>query len=589
MTNNLLFIIAITTAASDPSSCESLDDAQAGVCLMQFMMRQGEGATKQASDPYEGLTGFGHGQGHCPECPGGPFIAESDLGHCSHGGAAVVVDFDDESIEEFFGDNVLMKEWKYFIEECEGDCEIISPDVNHRKYQVGKTVVRVEGYDISGNMRACHRTVYILDKEAPKFTENPHENRDGNLELHFPEDSCSLPGDFPFHEYKERASFFALAEDNCKNPVDVVHMIYDEHGHCVFNGTRDSVYPDLTGPTRFSGTWEICFEAIDDYTETLDNEFSFGSHAPAGARNKKTTDFCLTLTLTDSTPPEDFQDCPEDIFVEIDAHENQTTVFWELPTITYDNCEDHGVIPPAKEQSIPPKEPGQIFEVGSHVVSYALEDSSGNVLKDKECSFTVEVKQKAHQVDLTCPANVTFEALRRANFAIVTWEKPVATQGGKLLPDSLISYPQGVYPGLPFPFGTTPIKVRADGEMTGKRTEELKRFDECTFFITVTDPHAPEVDGRLYRCKEDSHMNTELTDHQHNTSTAKPYRICGGTDVYWRPHDSYVSTHGYAVLGTLERDLPCCTDQHDVEHHCVKVNTPVDVQSEAKYCVPVDA
>ena len=57
-------------------------------------------------------------------------------------------------------------------------------------------------------------------------------------------------------------------------------------------------------------------------------------------------------------------------------------------------------------------------------------------------------------MDLTCPANVTFEALRRANFAIVTWEKPVATQGGKLLPDSLISYPQGVYPGLPFPFGT---------------------------------------------------------------------------------------------------------------------------------------
>jgi hypothetical protein len=64
---------------------------------MQFMMRQGEGATRQASDPYEGLTGFGHGQGHCPECPGGPFIAESDLGRCSHGGAAVVVDFDDDA------------------------------------------------------------------------------------------------------------------------------------------------------------------------------------------------------------------------------------------------------------------------------------------------------------------------------------------------------------------------------------------------------------------------------------------------------------------------------------------------------------
>lgn len=221
-------------------------------------------------------------------------------------------------------------------------------------------------------------------------------------------------------------------------------------------------------------------------------------------------------------------------------------------------------------------------------MSYSFEDSSGNVLKDKECTFTVEVKQKAHPVELTCPSNVTFETLPHANFAIVTWERPVATQGGKLLPDSLISYPQGVTQGLPFPFGTTPIEVRAEGEQTGNRTEEHLRFDECTFFITVTDPHSPEVDGRLYRCKEDTHENTMLTDHHNDTAHAKPYRICGGTDVHWRPHDTYVATHGYAVLGTVEKDLPCCTDQHDVEHHCVKVETPVKVETEASYCVPVD-
>jgi len=263
-------------------------------------------------------------------------------------------------------------------------------------------------------------------------------------------------------------------------------------------------------------------------------------------------------------------------------------VSWSLPTITYDNCEDHGIVPPAKEQSIPPKEPGQIFEVGSHVVSYALADSSDNVLLDKECTFKVEVKQKAHPVVLTCPANVTFETLPRANFAIVTWQKPVATQGGKNLPDSLISYPQGVRPGLPFPFGSTPIKVRAVGEQTGNRTEEHLQFDECTFYITVTDPHKPEVDGRLYRCKDDLHSNTMLTDYHHNMSLAKPYRICGGTDLHWRPHDEYVATHGYAVLGTINKDLPCCTDQHDVEHHCVKVTTNVDVEPEASYCVPVE-
>ena len=39
------------------------------------------------------------------------------------------------------------------------DCQIIHPDVYHRKYEVGKTVVRVEGYDLAGNKHGCHRTV----------------------------------------------------------------------------------------------------------------------------------------------------------------------------------------------------------------------------------------------------------------------------------------------------------------------------------------------------------------------------------------------------------------------------------------------
>lgn len=103
--------------------------------------------------------------------------------------------------------------------------------------------------------------------------------------------------------------------------------------------------------------------------------------------------------MEDETPPEDFKDCPPDKFVEIEANETQTTVDWSLPTITFDNFEKHGVVPTAEEQSIPPKEPGQIFEVGSHVVSYSFKDSSDNELKGKECTFKVEVKQKAHPAE----------------------------------------------------------------------------------------------------------------------------------------------------------------------------------------------
>merc|ERR550514_990005 len=105
MVTILILMIPLATASADTSSCDSLGDAEAaGVCLMQFMKKQGEGILGYTKDPYDSLTGFGHG--HCPECPGGSFVAESDPGRCSHGGATVVVDFDDENIEEFFGDNV---------------------------------------------------------------------------------------------------------------------------------------------------------------------------------------------------------------------------------------------------------------------------------------------------------------------------------------------------------------------------------------------------------------------------------------------------------------------------------------------------
>ena len=134
-------------------------------------------------------------------------------------------------------------------------------------------------------------------------------------------------------------------------------------------------------------------------------------------------------------------------------------------------------------------------QVGSHSVNYALFDASRNVLENEECSFTVEVKQRAHPVELTCPPNVTFPTLTDASFAIVVWEDPVAIQGGKILDQSHISYPQGVSFGLPFPFGTTHIKVRAEGEITGLRHDEHLQFDECTFAVTVEDPQIPEVDG----------------------------------------------------------------------------------------------
>jgi len=473
-----------------------------------------------------------------------------------------------------------------------------------------------------------------MDKQAPIFKE-PEVDLNQKLELHFPADSCTVYGEHPFTEYEEQAGFNAdhspLATDNCDSEVEVVRKLFDDTGKVIYDSSVPSdAFPDLSGP----GTWKMCYIAIDDYMKTMTGIHAFKTWTPqgdcpsacrfcsagnpegggvdlvdgvcnkwcsplekcgtsdvhkAGADCRKCVghsdnswmvnkaEHCVDLKLSDITPPYDYAGCPEDIYVEIDAHLNSTTVDWTPPTISGDNCEAHGTVPDAMEQSDPPKFPGMSFPVGAHVVNYAVEDAFGNVLEDEECTFTVEVKQKAHPVHVVCPADVIMTTLEDASFAIVTWERPVATQGGKILDATHITYPQGVEPGLPFPFGTTTILVHARGEITGERVDEHLMFDECIFNVTVEDPQRPEVDGRLYRC-----MESELDQSKY----AMPFRVCNGTDLEWIPHPEYIHTHGFDIMGTHQTSLECCTSEEGVEHVCTKVTTPVNVEPLVSYCKP---
>jgi len=565
----MLFHAALVAALHSLSRAEA--DVEPPVCLLQFMHRkEGVDDLDTALDSPSRETDW------TTECRGTPFVASADFGRCSRVGADMVLNFGDESIEDGFGDNVLMKQWKYFLQDCDADldadCQIIFPNVYHRKYEVGKTVVRVEGYDISGNYHGCHRTVYIIDEEPPVFVE-PEVDLDQQLEMRLPSETCSYESSYLFAEYEDRAQFSAVATDNCDDAVHVARRVFDAEGEQLFDSRQDANYPNLTGP----GQWSLCYLATDDYSEQLGSKFAFGSGAPENARTRKRSEHCVAVTLVDRTPPDGFQDCPEDIFVIIDADHTSADVFWEPPTIVFDNCQGQGSMPEAKEMSEPPKEPGMTFPVGSHVVSYAFSDASGNFLRDAECTFTIEVKQRNQPVTLTCPMNVTLDAVEHANFAIADWDAPVALQSGHYLPPESISYPQGVAPGMPFPYGTTSITVRAEGNVTGHDT--LVMFDECTFFVTVEDLQKPMLDGRLFRCKDE---NVDLTKY------ASPYKICNGTDLNWKPHDglTYLATHGYNVEGVVAKNLHCCKDENDVVHECAPVKTALDVTPLASYCVP---
>jgi hypothetical protein len=592
----VLLAVLVTDAVAE-EQCERSDE----VCLLQLRAKSN---SKHSSAAKLSSTIFGLGDDVSPldhlaehllagsakkprlaECPGDSIVAKADSGVCTHGGIEVKVDFDDEDIEEYFGDNVLMKYWKYFIEGCTkgADCQLVNPDVNHHTFHVGKTEIRVEGYDLANNFNSCIRTVYILDKQEPAFTD-PQVDMEKQMEIYFPENSCTVSGATAFAEYEEQAGFSGAATDNCDEEVEVERKIFKHTGDGdiseIFSGAHGDVnmaqYPNLTGP----GSWTICYIATDDYSKHVTSAKAFDKEAPGGATALNVAHHCVHVTVSDNTGPYGMKDCPKSQLVIIDPHETEAhNVTWELPEITGDNCEDFGTIPEAEEQSKPPKSPGMTMPVGSHAVNYALFDSSRNVLEDEECSFTVEVKQRAHPVVLTCPPNVTFQTLPDASFAIVVWEDPVATQGDKILDQSHVTYPQGVSFGLPFPFGTTHIKVRADGEITGNRHDEHLQFDECTFTVTVEDPQIPEVDGRLYHCKDDIDKS--------DASFVKPYRVCGGVDLTWTPHSTYIHTHGYDVAGVHDASKECCTDQFDVDHECVPVETDlVSVKPLASYCKP---
>jgi hypothetical protein len=533
-----------------------------------------------ASDPLEHLAPHhhSHDDDKCPECPGGPFIGQADSGSCFHGGADIHVDFDDEDIEEFFGDNVLMREWKYYKEGCHkpAQCEFIDPDVNHHQFPVGKSVVRVEGIDIAGNMNECHRTVYILDKQAPKFVV-PSKEVDTAIEIDFPENTCSITADKPFLEYEEVNGFIDEATDNCDKQVTIVKKLENAQGEVVYDSSKDSTFPELKGPNQ---TYKLIYEAIDDHSAGL-----FHADAPDAVKNfiVEKTIHEATLTLNDVQPPYDFQGCPSDFFVEIEAHETKHAgVFWTPPTITGDNCEEFGEIPEAEEQTKPaPMYPGMPLEVGAHPVQYAFKDASGNYIQDKECTFTITVEQKAHPVILTCPSNVTVRTLEHADFGLPIWDEPVAMQGGKVLPPSFISYPQGVQPNMPFAFGTTVITVKATGEITGNRKDEHLMFDECTFVVTVEDPQIPKIDGRMYRCKDSNRGDAEGL-HSLTKPVAKPYEVCSGLALDWIPHRAYVDTHHYDVKYVVERNFRCCRSEMKVDHVC----KPVPGTNTSSYCVP---
>jgi hypothetical protein len=273
----------------------------------------------------------------------------------------------------------------------------------------------------------------------------------------------------------------------------------------------------------------------------------------------------------------------------IGPNETEAVVLWNPPNVTFDNCQHHQ--PPPDPTCVVDTmvdgydrvsgqygevcHPGMTLHVGSHVVIYTFQDAYGNPPGGRECEFRIHIVQRVHPVTLTCPDDILINTLPMREFAIVNWNDPVAMQNGKELPQSHISYHQGVASGMPFYFGVTEIRVRAEGHdyVAVQQNNQEQQWDECIFIVNVTDEENPKCDGREFRCN----------DHDAAVYPAmlKPYDICDGPQLNIELRPGYPTSFGYNTLGVADASGSCCTSEMDVSHVCTAIEG-----TGTSYCAP---
>jgi hypothetical protein len=512
-------------------------------------------------------TGENPRPGDC--CGENPIQGEASEGQCHEAGVDVPIRTG--STIALFDDNVQMSGvYKFFMEtHCTDtahgqECtyvEISDPDFNHHNFEVGEAKIKIQGFDIAGNKHECIKTLFVHDKEPPTFT-TPPDQASKKLIQHVSNTTCTVKNGAPFDAYEE-LSFDPTASDNCDRDVEIVKLIYDLDGKLLYDSTSDDPAGEFThGP----GEYTMVYEAIDD--------FSFNLPAPLGGSKLK-TNHSVNLILDDVDAPTQISKCPADIDVLIEPNDLETAegqVNWTVPEVVADNCLKMVPVPDAVE--INNTVSGQKFPVGTTLLKYVFKDGAEppNVYPH-ECKFTVTVTQKKNPVKIECPEDVDVVTLPNAAFAIVRWKMPAPTQGKDELE---VIYPQGVSPGMPFPFGVTEVEAKAVGTLPAGQTGELP-FAECFFSVTVKDNQSPKCDSREIVCAAGSQADA-----------IKPFHICGGPQLDIQLDEGYKSTFEYQIVGVKsDPSYPasgCCNSALDVEHVC-------DVTSETagtptRVCVP---
>ena len=166
----------------------------------------------------------------------------------------------------------------------------------------------------------------------------------------------------------------------------------------------------------------------------------------------------LILTLT----------CPADISTSTSGAFPTVPVSWTEPSAS-STCTS-GSVTLTQTGGLPS---GSNFPEGTFIISYEATDGCGNV---ENCSFTITVTSGSGMLTLTCPENITVNALPGAGSASVSWAEPTAntTCGAG---NATLTQTAGSSNGSSFPIGQTTVSFQA--------IDPCGHAEICSFVVTV--------------------------------------------------------------------------------------------------------
>ncbi|WP_148230027.1 HYR domain-containing protein [Marivirga tractuosa] len=383
----------------------------------------------------------------------------------------------------------------YFLDNCDSSPEVTASHSPRDTFPFGDTEVTYTATDDAGNEAICSFTVSVEDNTPPVFTSIPDD-----IIVSTQEDACETVVNWGE----------ILAEDNCDISLDLVTThnsgdvfplgettveitATDDSGNetsaSFLITVEDQIPPQvLTNPTDITiSASNDCGAVVNwDSPTFLDNcdadldiisthnaggIFSLGITkvsytATDNAGNETLTSF--DVTVVDETAP-DFTSCVSNI--ELTANNQcQATATWSLPEVS-DNC--NGEISLQSDfQS------GDIFPVGSTIVTYTATDEAGNT---NTCIFEVNVIDNTPPNIITQLDDLVVSADEDGCQTTVSWNTITAEDNCSEEVQITSSFQSGDI----FQIGESTVEVTARDD-SGNETS-------ASFKVTVEDNTTPTV------------------------------------------------------------------------------------------------